>query len=66
MAITGLITAIGSIITILFNAGIIGNKGDHKRQELQKNIPKEVVVKEEITPNINEEKEVAKFERSTV
>ena len=34
IAITGLITAIGSIITILFNVGIIGNKEqkkDHKK-----------------------------------
>ena len=58
MAITGLITAIGSIITILFNVGIIGNKGDEKHQDLQDNNPKEVVVKGEITPNIVEDKGV--------
>ena len=41
IAITGLITAIGSIITILFNVGIIGNKGqkkDHKKEEQKKEV----------------------------
>jgi hypothetical protein len=63
IAITGLITAIGSVITILFNVGIIGNKAskkDHKKEDLKKEVvidksklPKDLKTKEiDIVPSV--------------
>ena len=66
IAITGLITAIGSIITILFNVGIIGNKEqkkDHKKEEQKKEViidksklPKDIKAKEvKVIPTVKPE-----------
>ncbi|MFY7672189.1 hypothetical protein ACOSP6_13980 [Tenacibaculum sp. MEBiC06402] len=43
IAITGLITAIGSVITILFNAGIIGKKPVNKNNSKEKTEKKVVI-----------------------
>ena len=65
IAITGLITAIGSVITILFNVGIIGNKEqkkDHKKEEQKKEViidksklPKDLKTKDVTIPAIKAE-----------
>ncbi|CAL2086621.1 hypothetical protein [Tenacibaculum sp. 190524A05c] len=57
IAITGLITAIGSVITILYNVGIIGNK-DSAKNEKKEEPKKEVKVDKTKIPKDLKTKEV--------